>query len=67
VVERERQTDGGNALHSRKVAVFIPDGVNGIFRSRNPSGRCVDLTNLPPSCADCLKMWELQSSVTVGA
>jgi hypothetical protein len=23
-------------------------------------GRCVGLTNLPPSCADCLEIWELQ-------
>jgi len=21
-------------------------------------GRCVGVTNLPPSCADCLEMWE---------
>ena len=21
-------------------------------------GRCVGLTNLPPSCADCLEIWE---------
>jgi hypothetical protein len=23
-------------------------------------GRCVGLTTLPPSCADCLKIWEPQ-------
>jgi hypothetical protein len=23
-------------------------------------GRCVELTTLPPSCGDCLKMWEPQ-------
>jgi len=23
-------------------------------------GRCVGLTTLPPSCADCLEIWELQ-------
>ena len=23
-------------------------------------GRCVRLTTLPPSCADCLEIWELQ-------
>jgi hypothetical protein len=23
-------------------------------------GRCVGLTNWPPSCADCLKIWEPQ-------
>jgi len=25
-------------------------------------GRCVGLTNLPPSCADCLEIWEPQPS-----
>jgi hypothetical protein len=24
-------------------------------------GRCLDLTTLPPSCADCLKFWEPQT------
>jgi len=23
-------------------------------------GRCVVLTNLPPSCADCIEIWESQ-------
>jgi hypothetical protein len=30
-------------------------------------GRCVGLTTLPPSCADCLKIWEPQSPGTVRA
>jgi hypothetical protein len=25
----------------------------------NKDGRCVGLTTLPPSCADCLEIWEL--------
>ena len=25
--------------------------------------RCVGLTNLPPSCADCLEIWESQPPV----
>jgi hypothetical protein len=52
-----------------KVAGSIPDGVSGIFHWSDPSGRtmalattqpqgkgsrCVRLTTLPPSCADCL-------------
>jgi hypothetical protein len=28
-------------------------------------GRCVGLTTLPPSCADCLKMWEPQPPGTL--
>jgi len=61
VVERERQTGEGNVLHSRKVAGLIPDGIIGNFPSHNPSGRCVELTTLPPSYADCLEIWEFQS------
>jgi len=28
-------------------------------------GRCIGLKTLPPSCADCLEMWEPQPSGTV--
>jgi hypothetical protein len=28
-------------------------------------GRCVGLTTLPPSCADCLKIWEPQRPGTL--
>ena len=41
------------------------------MRTRNTtwvkSGRCVGLTTLPPSCADCLEMWEPQPSGTLWA
>jgi len=30
-------------------------------------GRCVGLTTLPPSCADCLKIWEPQPPGTLSA
>ena len=30
-------------------------------------GRCVRLTNLPPSCADCLEIWESQPPGTLRA
>jgi len=30
-------------------------------------GRCVQLTTLPPSCADCLQIWEPQLPGTLGA
>jgi hypothetical protein len=30
-------------------------------------GRCVGLTTLPPSCADCLEIWEPQSPGTLRA
>jgi hypothetical protein len=28
-------------------------------------GRCVGLTTLPPSCADCLQIWEPQPIVSL--
>jgi hypothetical protein len=36
----------------------------GIFPG-GKGGRCVGLTNLPHSCADCLKIWEPQTSGTL--
>ena len=52
----------------------ILDGVIGIFHSRNPSGislgeggedgLCVQLTTLPPSCADCLEIRGASTSRT---
>ena len=30
-------------------------------------GRCLGLTNLPPSCADCLEIWEPQPPGTCRA
>jgi hypothetical protein len=29
--------------------------------------RCIGLTPLPPSCADCLEIWEPQLAGTLGA
>jgi hypothetical protein len=42
----------------KRVTGIIPGG---------KSGRCVRLTNLPPSCADCLKIWEPQPAGTLRA
>ena len=33
----------------------------------NKGGRCVGLTTLPPSCADCLEIWEPQPPGTLSA
>jgi hypothetical protein len=38
--------------------------VPGIFPG-GKGGRCVGLTTLPPSCADCLKIWEPQTPGTL--
>jgi len=34
---------------------------------RDKGGRCVGLTSLPPSCADCLEIWEPQTPGTLRA
>jgi hypothetical protein len=34
---------------------------------RGKDGRWVGLTTLPPSCADCLEIWESQPSGTLWA
>ena len=67
---------------SQKVVGSIPDGVIGIFHWHKSfwphygpgeyflgvkSGRCVGLTTLPPSCADCLEIWEPQPPGTLWA
>jgi hypothetical protein len=60
---------------NRKIAGSIPDGVNGgpgvdSASNRNEyqeyflggkGGRCLVLTTLPPSCADCLEICEPQA------
>jgi len=38
--------------------------VPGIF-SGGKDGRCVELTSLPPPCADCLEIWKPQSPGTL--
>jgi len=30
-------------------------------------GRCLELTTLPPSCADCIEIWEAQPPGTLWA
>jgi len=62
---------------SRNVAGLIPDCGSTTERStsnRNEpreyflgckGGRCVGLTNLPPSCADCFEIWETQTARTL--
>ena len=40
--------------------------VPGMFPG-GKGGRCVRLTTLPPSCADCLEIWEPQPSGTLRA
>jgi hypothetical protein len=37
------------------------------FLQRGKGGRCVGLTTLPPSCADCLEIWEPQRPGTLRA
>jgi len=53
-----------NAFHRKILAIFLE-----MFSHRNEyqeyfllgkGGRCVGLTYLPPSCANCLEMWGSQ-------
>jgi hypothetical protein len=43
------------------VSLHVSEPYNkpGIFLG-GKGGRCVRLTTLPPSCADCLEIWEPQ-------
>jgi hypothetical protein len=44
----------------------LTEKVPGTFPG-GKGGRCVGLTTLPPSCADCLKIWEPQPAGTIRA
>jgi len=51
------------------VRHHISTGLYPLFRNvpLSKGGRCVGLTTLPPSCADCLEIWEPQSPGTLRA
>jgi len=42
-------------------------GTRNISWGRGKGGWCVRLTTLPPSCANCLEIWELQPPGTLRA
>jgi hypothetical protein len=42
----------------------VTERVQGIFPGLN-GGRCIGLTALLPSCADCLEIWEPHSPGTL--
>jgi hypothetical protein len=42
-------------------------GVNSASNRKGKCGQCVWLTTLPPSCAECTKVWELQPTATLRA
>jgi hypothetical protein len=50
------------ALGSTKLLTFM--GVRNISWGVK-AGRCVELTTLPPSCDDCLEIWESQPPGTL--
>ena len=49
------------------VCHHISAGVYQEYFLGGKGGRCVGLTNLPPSCADCLEIWEPQPPGTLRA
>jgi hypothetical protein len=49
---------GRLSLKQKLVPIIFPG---------NKGGRCVELTTLPPSCADCLEIWEPQTPGTLRA
>ena len=74
LVEALRNKSEGRGFDSRCVSLesFIdnPSGCTitpGVVLPGDKAGRCVGLTTLPPSCADCLEVWEIQPSGTLRA
>jgi hypothetical protein len=70
------QTDRSRDRFPVVIGIFHlhnPSGRTVALRSTQPltdmstrkGGRCVGLTTLPPSCADCLKLWEPQPPGTL--
>jgi len=55
--ENIQHTEHGESLNSTVPGIF-PGG---------KGGRCVGLANLPPSCTDCLEIWEPQPPGTLMA
>ena len=71
LVEALRYKSEGRGFHSRCCQYFRPHCGPGVDSASNRNeyqeyilvgkgGRCVGLTTLPPSCADCLEIWEPQ-------
>ena len=67
----------GNRTHDLPACSAVPQptallraptemSTTNIFCGRK-RGHCVGLTTLPPSCADCLEIWEPQPSGTLRA
>jgi hypothetical protein len=68
-----RQGRGEHCTSSQNVAGWIPVDVVGIrneyqeYSNRDKDGRCVGLTTLVPSCAECLEIGEPQPLGTLRA
>jgi len=55
---RPHYGSGVDSASNRRVPEMFPGG---------KGGRCVGLTTWPPSCADCLEIWEPQPPGTLRA
>jgi len=49
-------------LSTRNISWSVTEGGGGV----DGGGRCLGLTNLPPSCADCHEIWEPHAPETLG-
>jgi hypothetical protein len=79
LVEAQRYKPEGRGFGSQWCHKNPSDSTNALgstqplteMRTKNISwgkdGRCVGLTTLPPSCANCLEMWEPQRPGTLRA
>jgi len=67
-----------NCDYNRILRIFVNQNGSGVDSASNrndyqdyflgvESSRCVELTNVPSSCADCLEKWEPQSPGTLRA
>ena len=55
------------ARSSVAIPTELPGNINKYqeYLLKGKGGRCVGLTTLPPSCADCLEIWEPQTPGTL--
>ena len=46
-------------IYSVAADISVCPGVDSASKNGDKGGRCVRVTTLPPSCAECLEIWSL--------